>query len=103
MFPSLRPVTRSMSSGVMTWRWMIALRMFGAKHASVSMTASPKASRFRSSHPPLMLYGAYWTKIYITCLPGGAIPESIIDGMTMSMYGCFENSPYLASSYARST
>ena len=30
------------------------------------------------------------------------MPGSIIEGMMMSMYGFFENSPYLASSYARS-
>ena len=31
------------------------------------------------------------------------MPGSIIDGITMSMYGCLENAPYFASSYARST
>ena len=63
---------------------------------------SPNASRFASVQPPFTLYGAYCTKIDITCLPGGAIAGSIIDGITMSMYGSRETSPYLASSYARS-
>ena len=66
------------------------------------MTASPNASRFASVQPPFRWYGAYWTKMLITCLPGGAMPGSIMDGMTMSMYGLRENSPYFASSYARS-
>ncbi len=72
--------------------------MFGAYRASVLITASPNASRFASVQPPFRLYGAYCTKMLITCLPGGAIPGSIIDGITMSMYGLRENSPYLASS-----
>src|SRR6185436_17957561 len=75
---------------------------FGAYRESVFTTASPNASRFASVQPPLMLYGAYWTKMLMTCLPGGAIPGSIIDGMITSMYGFRENSPYLSSSYARS-
>ncbi len=82
---------------------MIARLMFGANCASVFTTASPNASRFCAFQPPLMFHGAYCTKIDITCLPGGAIPGSISDGMMMSMYGCRENSPYFASSYARST
>jgi hypothetical protein len=64
---------------------MMASRMFGANRARASTTASPKASRFASSQPPVMFDGAYWTKIDITCLPGGAMPGSIIDGMMTSM------------------
>ena len=52
----------------------------------------------RPSPPSLRWYGAYCTKHDMTCLPGGAIDGSIIDGMTMSMYGRRENSPYFASS-----
>src|ERR1043165_2902136 len=68
----------------------------------VFTTASPKASRFSSVQPPLRSYGAYCTKMLITCLPGGAMPGSIIDGITMSMDGLSENSPDFASSYAGS-
>src|SRR5262245_7704432 len=103
MLPSDRPVIRSMSSGVMTWRCRIFDLNPGAKLSTVFTTVSPKASRFASVQPPFRLYGAYCTKIDMTCLPGGAIPGSIIDGNTMSMYGRRENSPYLESSYARST
>src|SRR5262245_8044281 len=66
------------------------------------MTALPNASRFASSQPPVMLCGAYWMNALITCFPGGAMPGSIMDGKTMSMYGLREHCPYLASSYARS-
>ena len=72
--------------------------MFGANCAIASITASPNASRFVASQPPVMLDGAYCTKTDITCLPGGAMPGSIIDGKMMSMYGFLEKSPYLASS-----
>ncbi|MND03300.1 hypothetical protein D3C83_230600 [compost metagenome] len=51
----------------------------------------------------MIVDGAYCTKHDITCLPGGAMPGSIIDGRMMSMYGRFENEPYFASSNARST
>ena len=44
-------------------------------------------------------------KTYVTniamdmkCFPGGSISGSIIDGIIMSIYGCREKSPYLASS-----
>ena len=44
------------------------------------------------------LYGAYWTKQLMTCLPGGAIDGSTSVGMIMSMYGRRLKRPYLASS-----
>src|SRR6266576_5158743 len=103
MFPSDRPVIRSMSSGVMTCRCRIFDLNSGAKLSTVFTTVSPNASRFASVQPPLSLYGAYCTKIDMTCFPGGAMPGSIIEGNTMSIYGRRENSPYFASSYARST
>src|SRR5208337_1292041 len=46
--------------------------------------------------------GAYCTKHDSTCFPGGATDGSVNEGITMSMYGCREKLPYLASSYARS-
>ena len=63
--------------------------MFGANSAIRSMTASPNASRWSSQVPELgsSLYGAYWTKQLMTCLPGGAIDGSTRVGMIMSMYG----------------
>ena len=64
------------------------------------MTASPNASRW-SSHVPssgASLYGAYWTKQLMTCLPGGAIDGSTRVGMIMSMYGFRLKWPYFASS-----
>src|SRR5205809_799610 len=103
MLHSERPVSLWMSSGVMTCRCRIFDLNPGAKLSTVFTTASPNASRFASVQPPFRLYGAYCTKIDMTCLPGGAMPGSIIEGNTMSMYGRRENSPYLASSYARST
>ena len=74
-----------MSSGVSTCRWRMESLRFGTYSDSVSTTASPNASRFASSQPPSMSKAAYWTKIDITCRPGGAIPGSIMDGITMSM------------------
>ena len=44
------------------------------------------------------LYGAYWTKQLMTCLPGGAMVGSTRVGMIMSMYGLRLKRPYLASS-----
>ena len=63
--------------------------MPGANSLIRSTTASPNASRW-SSHVPssgASLYGAYWTKQLMTCLPGGAIVGSTSVGMIMSMYG----------------
>ena len=42
------------------------------------------------------LYGAYCTKHDRMCLPGGATDGSVSVGITMSMYGRRENSPYFA-------
>src|SRR5439155_9287958 len=103
MLPYEIQVIRSISSGVITCRCRMSDLNPGAKLSTVFTTASPNASRFASVQPPFNAYGAYCTKIDITCLPGGAMPGSIIDGNTMSMYGRRENSPYFASSYARST
>src|SRR4051812_42016988 len=103
MLPSVRPVMDSMSAGVSTCRWRIDDLKFGANRVTAFTTASPKASRLLASQPPLMFDGAYCTKIDITCLPGGAICGSIIEGMMMSMYGSREKLPYFASSYAVST
>src|SRR2546423_6843161 len=75
---------------------------FGAYSATVSMTVSPNASRWSSQLPFANLYGAYCTKQDRMCLPGGATDGSVSVGMTMSMYGRRENSPYFAWSYARS-
>ncbi len=100
MLPSVRPVVRSMSSGVWTLRWRMLSLMFGANSAIRSITASPNASRW-SSHVPssgASLYGAYWTKQLMTCLPGGAIVGSTRVGMIMSMYGLRLKRPYFASS-----
>ena len=75
-------------------------RMLGANSAIRSMTASPNASRLSSQVPRLgsSLYGAYWTKQLMTCLPGGAIWGSTSVGMIMSMYGLRLQWPYFASS-----
>src|SRR4029079_17597718 len=69
---------------------------------SVSTTVSPKASFFWSQVPSRSLKGAYCTKQDMTCLPGGATDGSVSDGITTSMYGRREQSPYFASSYDRS-
>ena len=76
--------------------------MFGAYSAIVSITVSPNASRSSSQVPDASLYGAYCTKHDRMCLPGGATDGSVSVGITMSMYGRRENSPYFAWSYARS-
>src|SRR5438128_5255174 len=75
---------------------------FGAYSAIVSTTVSPNASRFSSHVPVASAYGAYCTKHERMCLPGGATDGSVSVGITMSMYGRLEKSPYFASSYARS-
>src|ERR1700689_188022 len=75
---------------------------FGAYSEIVSMTALPNASRCSSHVPLLSLYGAYCTKHDMTCFPGGATEGSVREGITISMYGRGENSPYFAWSYARS-
>ena len=87
MLPSVSPVMSSMSFGVMNCWPTILLRMSGNRSSSVSITFSPKASRFASSQsaPPSRWYGAYWTKQLITCLPGGAIVGSTSVGMMQSM------------------
>ena len=98
MLPPVMPVMFSISTGVMTCLPMMARRMFGAYRSMVAMTDSPKASRLESSRPPSISYGAYCTKHDITCLPGGAISGSIIEGKIMSTYGCFAKRSYFASS-----
>ena len=102
MLPSVRPIVRSMSSGVSTWRPTMMSLMLGANSAIRLITASPNLSRLPlSSHVPssgASLYGAYWTKHEITCLPGGAICGSTRVGMIMSMYGRSLQRPYFASS-----
>ena len=79
---------------------MMMSLMFGANSAIRSMTASPNASRLSSQVPSsgASLYGAYWTKQLMTCLPGGAMPGSTRVGMIMSMYGRLLQWPYFASS-----
>ena len=62
------------------------------------MTVSPNASRCSSQVPFASVYGAYCTKHDMMCLPGGATDGSVSVGITMSMYGRRENSPYFASS-----
>src|SRR6266508_6071780 len=78
------------------------LRRFGAYSAMVSTTVSPNASRWSSQVPDASVYGAYCTKHDRMCLPGGATDGSVSVGITMSMYGRLEKSPYFAWSYARS-
>src|SRR5204862_318466 len=51
ILPSVKPNSRSRSSGVSTCRCRMMSRMLGACSAIVSITASPNASR-RSSHVP---------------------------------------------------
>ena len=92
----------SMSNGDNTWRCKIKFFKFGANSERVFTTASPNASRCASFQPPLILYGAYCTKILMTCFPGGAMLGSIVVGIKTSMYGLREKHPYFASSYARS-
>src|SRR5262249_55491744 len=99
MLPSVSPNTRSRSGGVSTCRCRMMSRMFGAYSAIVSTTVSPNASRCSSHVPDASLYGAYCTKHDRMCLPGGATEGSVSVGMTMSMYGRRENSPYFAWSY----
>ena len=73
--------------------------MFGAySRERVDHRVAERLALARRSSRRSTWYGAYCTKIDITCLPGGAIAGSIIDGITMSMYGSRENSPYFASS-----
>src|ERR1700735_915437 len=96
ILPSVRPVWRSMSSGVMNCFPMMTFFMFGAYSAIVSITVLPNASRCSSQFPLLNLYGAYCTKQERMCFPGGATDGSVSVGIPMSMYGRRENSPYLA-------
>src|SRR5439155_7803976 len=104
MLPSVSPSTSSRSRGESTCRCRMRSLMLGANRAMASTTASPKASRSRSSHslPSARWYGAYCTKQLTTCFPGGASEESTVVRISMSMKGSRENRPYLASSYARS-
>src|ERR1700751_4267207 len=86
MLPSVRPNSRSRSSGVTTCRCKMMSRMLGAYSAMVSITVSPNFSFSVSQcRPGASLYGAYCTKHDITCFPGGATEGSGSDGMTMSM------------------
>jgi hypothetical protein len=66
MLPPVMPAMRSMSFGVITCLPTMQLRMSGAYFSSVEITVSPNASRFASSQPPSMSYGAYCTKHDIT-------------------------------------
>src|SRR5215472_18034853 len=103
MLPSLKPNSRSRSSGVSTCLLMMMFFRFGAYSEMVLITLLPKASRSSSQFSPgRSLYGAYCTKHDITCLPGGATEGSVSDGITISIYGRREKFPYFASSYARS-
>src|ERR1700675_4716268 len=103
ILPSLRPNSRSRSSGVTTWRCRMMSLIFGAYSAIVLMTASPNFSFSVSQlSPGASLYGAYCTKQDMMCLPGGASDVSVRVGITMSMYGCEDQCPYFASSYALS-
>src|SRR2546427_10757837 len=99
MFPSDRPVVRSMSSGVSTWRWRMTSRMFGANSAIRSMTASPNASRLSSQlpDPGARGYGAYWTQQLMTCLPGGAIDGATSVGTIMPEDGVRPQGPDFAA------
>src|SRR5208282_5710187 len=101
MLPSLSPHSRSRSSGVTTWRCRMMSLMLGAYSAMVLTTASPNFSFSVSQlRPGASLYGAYCTKHDKMCLPGGASDVSVSVGITMSMYGCEDQCPYFASSYA---
>ena len=57
MLPSVSPNSRSRSSGVSTCRCRMMFLMLGAYSAMVSMTLSPKASRFSSQFAPAQLVG----------------------------------------------
>ena len=59
---------------------------------------TPRGCRPRCPRLGSSLYGAYWTKQLMTCLPGGAIWGSTRVGMIMSMYGLRLQWPYFASS-----
>src|SRR5258707_11609701 len=99
IFPSVSPHSRSRSSGVTTWRCKMMSLILGAYSAIVLMTASPNFSFSVSQlSPGANLYGAYCTKQDMTCLPGGATEGSVSVGITMSLYGCDDQWPYLASS-----
>ena len=63
---------------------------------------SPRSWRSASQSLSRSLYGAYWTKHDITCLPGGAMSGSIVLWIAQSRYGRVLYQPYFASSKARS-
>ena len=86
---------------VTTWRCRIAFFRFGAYCASVSTTVSPKASRRASVQPPFSWYARTGqNRHHVLSRRRHLRVEQ--QGMTMSMCGRFEYSPYFASSYARS-
>src|SRR5678816_1915336 len=103
MLPSVRPVIRSMSSGVSTCRCRIRSRMLGKRSSSVEITVSPKASRSASSHvrPSERWYGAYCTKHDITCFVQYA-PYHLSDGHwdDLSLIHISEPTRLLSISYA---
>ena len=78
MLPSDSPTIRSMSSGVRTSRCSTRSPKPGKNDSSVRWTVSPRFWRSVSQSLSRSLYGAYWTKHDITCLPGGAMSGSIV-------------------------
>src|SRR5680860_1361670 len=79
MFPSLSPVTRSMSRGVTISRCSTRSPKPGKCDSRTACTLSPNGSRSVSQSLPSRWYGAYCTKHDMTCLPGGAISGSTTD------------------------
>ena len=99
MLPSVRPVVRSMSSGV----WTLRKRIFADVRRELGDPVDDRVAERLALVVPVpssgaRWYGAYWTKQLMTCLPGGAIDGSTRVGMIMSMYGLRLKWPYFASS-----
>ena len=99
MLPSVRPVVRSMSSGVRTLADDDVPDVRRELRDPVDDRVAERVALVVPG-PELgsSLYGAYWTKQLMTCLPGGAIGGSTRVGMIMSMYGRRLKWPYFASS-----
>src|SRR5437867_3084601 len=102
MLPPVSPKRRSMSKGERTWRAITDLLKLGAYSSRISKQRSAYFSFSTSQSPSRRFVGAYWVKMDIRCLPGGATVGSTTEGMVHSSMGDFDHWPYFASSKERS-
>ncbi len=99
MLPSLRPVIRSMSTGVSTCL-LQDQRLDVGRVARQRLDHRVRRTRRASRRSSRRSGGTARTarRCSSRACPAAPCPGSIIERMTMSMYGLRENSPYLASS-----